>query len=87
MKDETWPAAPANDADRSSESTQPSPSSEPQLLLVFFALQAMAEAMKSLGIAVMEMTGQNRAMLQMLTEQEEADDDSAFPTPLNSRPL
>ena len=87
MKDETWSAAPANDADKSSESTQPSPSSEPQLLLVFVALQAMAEAMKNLGIAVMEMTEQNRAMLQMLTEQEEADDDPAFPTPLNSRPL
>ena len=57
------------------------------MLLVFVALQAMAEAMKNLGIAVMEMTGQNSAMLQMLTEQEEADDDSAFPTPLNSRPL
>ena len=87
MKDEPCHAAPANDAAKSSESTQLSPSSEPQLLLVVFALQAMAEAMKNLGIAVMEMTEQNRAMLQMLTEQEEADDDSAFPTPLNSRPL
>ena len=57
------------------------------MLLVFFALQAMVDAMKSIGIAVMEMTEQNRAMLQMLTEQEESDDDSAFPTPLNSRPL
>lgn len=87
MKDEPCHAAPASDADKSSESTPLSPSSESQLLLVFVALQAMAEAMKNLGIAVMEMTEQNRAMLQMLTEQEEADDDSAFPTPLNSRPL